>query len=150
MILVIGYGNPLRGDDGIGQVLAEQLAAHFAPDVLQTLPCFQLTPELAQPISTATAVLFIDANVHLTPYTVQYQRVLPESSGALAHHVTPSSLLALAAQLYGRVPPAGLISIGISQLDYSTELSPTLRECVPHFLDYVEDILRKWWVLPAP
>ncbi len=144
MILVIGYGNPLRGDDAIGQVLAEQLASRFAPELLQTLPCFQLTPELAQPISAAAAVLFIDADIQLTPYTVLYQTVQPEPSGALVHHVTPGSLLTLATQLYGRVPPARLIRIGVPYLEYSAELSPSLREYVPHFLDYAEAILRKW------
>lgn len=144
MILVIGYGNPLRGDDGIGQVLAEQLGARFSPDVVQTLSCFQLTPELAQPISAATAVLFIDADSQLTPYTVQYQPIQPEPSGALAHHVTPGSLLALATHLYGRVPPAGLIHIGVDQLAFATELSPVVRDCLPCFLDYAEAIVRKW------
>lgn len=144
MILVIGYGNPLRGDDGIGQVLVKQLAARFVPGTLQTLPCFQLTPELAEPISRASGVLFIDAHASQSPGTVCYQVVQPESRGAFVHHVTPGSLLATATQLYGRAPAARLISIGVASLDYATELSPAMQAFLPFIINYVENRIRQF------
>jgi hypothetical protein len=59
--LVVGYGNPLRSDDGIGWVIAGRLATdpRFAgTDVLQR---HQLTPELALDISRAGLVVLVDA-----------------------------------------------------------------------------------------
>ena len=57
--LVIGIGNRLRSDDGAAIQLAEQIAGRRA--ALQVLLCDQLTPELAEPIHQARAVLFVDA-----------------------------------------------------------------------------------------
>ena len=50
-VLILGYGNPLRSDDGLGWQVAVQLfRTNTSPEVL-VLPCHQLTPELAEPIS---------------------------------------------------------------------------------------------------
>jgi len=46
-VLVIGYGNTLRGDDGLGQRAAEALAQRALPDGVEVLSCHQLTIELA-------------------------------------------------------------------------------------------------------
>jgi Ni,Fe-hydrogenase maturation factor len=57
--LVIGIGNPLRGDDGVGRWLAQRAGRWLAPAQLRTVQ--QLTPELAADIALASRVLFIDA-----------------------------------------------------------------------------------------
>jgi hydrogenase maturation protease len=58
--LVIGYGNSLRGDDGVGPLVAEQVAEWNLPDV-RSLSVHQLTPELASEMALAKTVIFIDA-----------------------------------------------------------------------------------------
>ena len=50
--LVIGIGNPLRGDDGVGPLRAEQAGGRSV---------HQLTPELAAELPELEAVLFIEA-----------------------------------------------------------------------------------------
>ena len=65
--LVIGIGNPLRGDDGVGWALVEDLEASL-PDpgpCLELRVVHQLTPELAVELAEAQRVLFIDAWVPL-------------------------------------------------------------------------------------
>lgn len=62
-LLVIGYGNTLRKDDGVGPALAETVATLGLPGV-EVLSCPLLTPELAAPISDAKVVLFINAAVN--------------------------------------------------------------------------------------
>jgi len=62
--LVIGIGNPLRGDDGVGALLAEQAALFTAADPdgpVAVRSVQQLTPELAEELARLEAVLFIDA-----------------------------------------------------------------------------------------
>ena len=59
-ILVFGYGNPMRSDDGLGwQMAVELFRTNRSPDV-EVLPCHQLTPELAPVVSRADTVIFID------------------------------------------------------------------------------------------
>ena len=54
--LVIGYGNTLRGDDGVGPRVAEAVGKLNLPGV-RTLICQQLSPEHAELISQARAVV---------------------------------------------------------------------------------------------
>ena len=49
MILVIGYGNPLRGDDAIGHRIAQMMEQRLPDDEVQIQTVYQLTPELVVP-----------------------------------------------------------------------------------------------------
>ena len=61
-VLVIGYGNALRTDDGIGWHVAERLADDARLDGVMVIQRHQLTPELALDISRADLVVLIDAS----------------------------------------------------------------------------------------
>lgn len=58
--LVIGFGNTLRGDDGVGPLVAEQVDTWNLRNV-RSLSVHQLTPELAADIAQVETVFFIDA-----------------------------------------------------------------------------------------
>lgn len=69
--LIIGYGNTLRGDDGVGYRIAEifeqeedGLESHYSEESRHTVrshPCHQLTPDLAAELAQADRVIFVDA-----------------------------------------------------------------------------------------
>lgn len=59
-ILIIGYGNNLRSDDGVGRYLAEIIEQQQLP-LVKALSVHQLTPELVLEIADSQAVIFIDA-----------------------------------------------------------------------------------------
>ena len=61
-VLVIGYGNPLRGDDGAGWKAAELLAEDPRLAGAVVLARHQLTPELADDVSRASLVVLVDAS----------------------------------------------------------------------------------------
>jgi len=61
-ILVIGYGNSLRSDDGAGCRVADIVASWDLPYV-RSLTVHQLTPELAEPIAQSDLTIFVDACV---------------------------------------------------------------------------------------
>lgn len=61
--LIIGYGNPLRGDDAVGFLAAERLSRTIADPGVTVLAVHQITPELAEPVSRARRVIFMDASV---------------------------------------------------------------------------------------
>ena len=105
--LVIGIGNTLAADDGIGPLVAERLRA--LTDV-RVIVARQITPELAEEIATVGRVVFIDAS--LTGTCVEVVRVAPATQWpALAHALTPAELLALTRAVYGRYPEARMVTI---------------------------------------
>src|SRR5687767_689222 len=104
-ILIIGYGNTLRGDDGVGPRVAEAVENLHLPNV-RTLICHQLSPEHADPISRADAVVFVDAAVDAQK-DVQLRPLEPgDSSQLMAHAADPRTMLALARDVFGRAPRA--------------------------------------------
>src|SRR5262245_21857677 len=110
--LLIGYGNSLRGDDGVGP----QVVALCGREILEveTLVVQQLTPELAEPISRSSAVVFVDAEVTQQPGTVRVTELSLDRSAdvPVSHHFSPLTLLEMALGLYERCPPAWLVTIG--------------------------------------
>src|SRR5690348_5954937 len=115
MLLVIGYGNTLRSDDGVGPKVVEALAALDLANV-RTLSCDLLTPELADPISRADTVVFVDAAID-APREVQLRPLAPaESSQILAHAADPRTLLALARDVFGHAPRAWWLTIPVENM----------------------------------
>ena len=125
-VLVIGYGNTLRGDDGVGPRVAEAVGNLGLPGV-RTLICPLLTPELADPISRAQTVVFVDAAVD-APREIQWRKLAPKASSQLmAHAADPRTMLALARDVFGRVPEAWWLTIPAVELDFCEELSPAVQ-----------------------
>src|ERR1043166_1662215 len=60
-VLVIGYGNTLRRDDGAGPAVASRLARRFQFTRCRCTTAHQLAPELAHDLLQTRRVLFIDA-----------------------------------------------------------------------------------------
>jgi hydrogenase maturation protease len=122
-ILVIGYGNTLRRDDGVGPRVAEEVAAMALPGV-RTLACPLLTPELAEAVSQARLVIFVDAAVD-APREVQLRKLAPaDSSQIMAHAASPATMLALARDVFGHAPEAWWLTIPVEDLGIGEEFSP--------------------------
>lgn len=122
-LLVIGYGNTLRCDDGVGPRVAEAVAALHLPGV-QTLVCQQLSPEHADPISQADTVVFVDAAVD-APLEVQWRELAPgDTTQLIAHAADPRTMLALARDVFGHAPRAWWLTIPAVSLEFSEQLTP--------------------------
>lgn len=144
MILIIGYGNPLRTDDAVGQTIASALEG-WRED-LHILTVYQLTPELVDPISQSDFTVFIDARARETPGAVMVEPVEAQadadiSVGAFTHHVSPPALLGAARTLYGNAPAGVLISIGAASFEYGSTLSPQLQAMLPAIMEQVRAII---------
>lgn len=138
MLLIIGYGNTLRSDDGLGPYIAESLGELDAV----IITCTQLSPELAAPISRATGVVFIDAAVGQVPGDVCLQHLISKATdAAFTHRVSPSSLLAAASELYGAAPPAAVISITGASFDYGETFSPIVRGMLPEIVSVTRSMI---------
>lgn len=130
--LILAYGNPLRGDDGVGWQAAILLARELK-DRVRVLARHQLTPELAEPMSQVERVIFIDAACGGPAGEVRCRQLEStcDAAQAFTHHVSPADLLAAARELYGHMPLAYLITINGGSFDYRETLSPEVEAALP-------------------
>jgi hydrogenase maturation protease len=84
-ILVIGYGSPLRSDDGVGQQIVKAIAAWGLPNV-EAIAVHQLTPELVEPIATVDIAIFIDAYPATVDQEIQVRSLEVAQSGLTSGH----------------------------------------------------------------
>lgn len=140
--LVIGIGNPLRGDDGLGWRAAQALAEMPLGADVDVLACHGLTPELAERLAEAEHALFIDADARAAPGHVRCAPLVAAAAPeAFSHHLEPAALLALTQQLYGRSPKAHLISLGAADFAARDGLSPQVAAALPSLLLRVRALL---------
>lgn len=139
-ILVIGYGNSLRGDDGAGWHAAASLAGDPRLAGADVLARHQLTPELAEDLAHARLVVLVDACGGGAPGTVSVRRVEPGSplAPALSHNLDPAALVGLAQTLYGASPPVFLVTVTGAFFGYGDQLSPAVRRALPEIADTVD------------
>ena len=137
--LVIGYGNPLRGDDGLGWRAAELLAGRIHDPDVEILACHQLTPEMAEPLSRAERAIFIDAACDNNRGEIAGRALVPERSPLerFTHHLTPEVLLGLARELYGHAPEARMWSVGAASFDFGETLSPEVEAALPALVNLI-------------
>ena len=141
--LIVGYGNPLRGDDGVGQAAARALAHEAAIDGAEVVSCHQLMPELAESLATVDLVVFVDAAAGIEPGRVVVRPVqsVAGPSAGLIHHVAPGALLSLSEKLYGRSPEAFLVTVGAGSLALGEGLSEAVAAALPKVIAAVRQLV---------
>lgn len=133
--LVIGYGNPLRGDDGVGQDVALAVTRWQLAHV-STLCVHQLMPELAATLVRYDQAFFVDATLDTN---LSLQPIKPSHDTRIAgHSCDPRMLLVLAQMLYGYAPRAWWLTIPAAQFVLGAPLS-SLAE---HGIDQALELLR--------
>jgi len=141
-VLVIGVGNPLRGDDGLGWHAIRELRATLPGGIAELIACHQLTPELAEPVARARRVIFIDAALGEEPGAVNVQPVDPGSLAPVtfSHQLDPPALMQYAKQLYESQPEAWTISVNSKACGYSETLSDVVRSSWGTVLNLLRDL----------
>lgn len=126
-MLVLACGNPLRQDDGA----AWELAAALHGPGLDVRRVHQLGPELAEDVSRADSVLFLDAREGGEPGEVRIEDLSPAAEGpGLSHAFSPRALLLCAERLYGRAPRAALLTVAGERFGHGEGLSPRVEAAV--------------------
>ena len=152
-VLVIGYGNTLRRDDGVGARAAELLAADPRLSGVEVQERYQLLPEMALDIGASSLVIFVDADLRGLPGSIEIRPIeadAPRSDadaraqpGASSHHVGGSELVALAAELMGHRPEAVQIGIGIADIELGEGLTPAVEAALPKVVEIVVDLIER-------
>ncbi len=145
-VLVVGYGNTLRGDDAAGVRAAERIGALY-PEV--TCRCVQqLSPEIAADLAEADEVFFLDASVTATdvePHlmTEADELAVPETTtiDGRSHFVTPAGLVRLCEVLYERRPTVWIVGIPATVMDFGEELSEHTSKAVELCVEVVGRLL---------
>lgn len=157
-IVIIGYGNPLRGDDGLGWHVAWNLLTTLEAgewgngEQVRVLPRHQLTPELAEPLSQARLAVFVDARVGEPAGAIVREEISPRppAPGAFSHHFDPPALLAWAQWLYGAAPARAIVySVVGHTFDYSEQLSPTVLAAVPTLREQIVSLVMEYGPMPT-
>ena len=137
--LVLGLGNPLMGDDGIGLVALQQLRERRLPSGVELVDGGTWGMNLLHIIEGADTVILLDAIraggapgavIELEGDAVPRRLALKLSP----HQIDLAEVLALAA-LRGTVPPR-LLAIGLEPdvVEMSTALSPAVEAALPALL----------------
>jgi hydrogenase maturation protease len=139
-ILLIGYGNPARQDDGLGPALAQQLAAASLEGVDIDID-YQLSVEHAWDIARYKTVIFADASLEgEEPFS--FQLLSPsEASSFSTHCVSPQGVLRLAQELFQVQTQAYLL--GIRGYQFS-EIEEGLSAAAAENLVAAQAFIRRW------
>lgn len=143
-LLAIALGNTLRGDDGAGAAVGRALAV--ALPGLELVETLELLPEHAEAAAQADGLLLLDASATSAPGEVRVEPIVPAPARpAMVHALRPEELVGLARALYGRAPPAALVTIGGRAFDYGERLAPEVAAAVPEACrrarDWARDVL---------
>lgn len=142
-VLVIGFGNPGRRDDGLGPALAHWLEPQALPGVTVDAD-YQLTVEDAEALARHEVVVFADASVSgSAPF--YFRRVTAQGApGFSSHGVEPGEVLALAQALFGATPDAYVLGIRGYEFDTFDEgLSVSARRNLDRAEAFLERVVRE-------
>jgi hydrogenase maturation protease len=122
-VLVLAVGNPSRGDDAVGPLLAEWLAERALPGV-EVLVDYQLQVEHALDLVRRERVLFVDACVDADAPAV-VRRVVPDEHFAhTSHALEPAQVLGTYRRITGReAPESWLVAIRGERFELGAKLS---------------------------
>jgi hydrogenase maturation protease len=141
--LVYGYGNPGRGDDGLGPALAAALEGLNLPST--TIESnYQLSVEDAADVADHDGVIFVDADL-VCPGSFRFDRVIPVKTLSFSSHsIAPGALLALADELFGKKTDGYLLGIrGYEFNEFKESLSYLARENLGEALKFITRALEE-------
>ena len=142
-ILIIGYGNTLRSDDGVGPRAAQLLGECCGDDRITIVACHQLTPELAPAIAEAGHLILLDAEMGGEPGHICRRELTPApaSNSILSHAIDARGLLAIAQLLYEHAPPTTLFTVSGGSFALGDALTPPVEAALPLLLASVREII---------
>lgn len=156
--IVIGLGNPILGDDGVGWVVAEEVRRKLASPTNDLLgergdvdvDCLSLGGvSLMERLIGYERAILIDAFIsddEVGSITVSKLDDIPSYSAfhlVSAHDMSLQNAIKMGRQMRARLPEDVTV-VGISArhvYDFSEELSPPVREAVPKMTQIVVELL---------
>lgn len=163
--LILGIGNSLRGDDGVGERVVRALEnLGVASDTCRLMISHQWIPELVLAFSDVDRLIVIDASVAHSPGEIRLQRVGSRVKGSKAgakhgnkltserirkscatgvdrqfgsHEWDIHRVLTLADLLGYSSPRACIWTIGVKSLEYDESLTPVVSRSVERLVRHL-------------
>ena len=119
-MLLIGFGNPAREDDGLGPAVAEEIEK-LEIEGLRVDSDYQLSIEDASFVAEHDSVVFVDASLEGgEPFT--FSRLSPKRSDSFSSHsVNPETVMGIAYELFNAKTEGYLLGIRGYSFDMFTE-----------------------------
>ncbi|HRH81100.1 MAG TPA: hydrogenase maturation protease [Thiobacillaceae bacterium] len=147
--LIIGIGNPSRGDDALGPLAIERLEALALPGV-ELLTDFQLQVEYALDLAGRQRVIFIDATVS-GPEPFDFVPVTAaEDASYSSHALTPAAVLHACRKLSDEAPAAEVLAIRGYGFELGEGLSPRAVANLHEAMAFLEATLGAGPAWPGP
>lgn len=144
-ILVYGYGNPGRQDDGLGILLVNELeewARANKLDHIQFDTNYQLNIEDAEIISNYNLVIFADASVEELKEGVAISRLDGQNDLSFTTHAaSPGYIVHLCKKLFNKDPRSYLVHIKGYEWDFREGLSVEAKKNLEKALDLLRGYL---------
>ena len=139
-IIVYGYGNPGRQDDGLGPLLIDKLEADNLAGVALDSN-YQLNIEDAYEVAQGKAVIFVDASIDGgEPFTFEPVTASNEITFT-THSMAPNSVVALSQELYNRDLEAYILAIRGYEWEFDTPMTPKAEENLSAAYQFVREKL---------
>ena len=142
-VLVYGYGNPGRLDDGLGPALADRLAASGLHPGVTVETNYQLAVEDAATVAEHDVVVFADASIE-GPDPFTFTRLIPRPEASFTTHVLPPEvLMAIAIEHFAAGAAGYLLAIRGHEFDeFGEHLSDRARENLGAAEAFLTELIR--------
>lgn len=141
-ILVYGFGNPGRQDDGLGPEIVRRLELERLPGVI-TDSNYQLNIEDAVAVAGSDAVIFVDAALHVDePFAFCWLTPAREITFT-THAMSPESVLALCEDIYGKTPPAYILAIKGYEWEMAAPMTDPAKENLEKAYSFIRALVQK-------
>ena len=137
-IIIYGFGNPGRQDDGLGPALISRLEEENIQNI-KTESNYQLNIEDALLISEFSTVIFIDASVNCKEPFSYYEIEDVEEFTFTTHSISPGSVLALCKKLFGKYVKSFILEIRGYEWSLAEGLSPMAQENFEKAYDFLRN-----------
>lgn len=142
-ILVYGYGNPGRQDDGLGVLLAEMIEEWakeqgFSNNV-DIDSNYQLNIEDAYRLNDYDMVIYADASIEdIDDYL--FEQIKPVINPAFtSHSVSPEFVIGLCQEIYGEIPDTYLMHIKGYEWEFLGEMTSKADENLNKAFEVIRD-----------
>lgn len=142
-VVVLGYGNPGRHDDGLGPALASAVEALHLPEVAVE-EAYQLNIEDGATLADCDAALFVDASMAgAAPF--EFRPVAAARSIAFTSHaVDPGSVLAICEEHFSTTPDAWVLAIRGYDFSMGEGLSDSAQQNLAEAVTFTRALLARW------
>ena len=152
-VLIVGYGNPLRCDDGVAWRAVDALDGKFPKSQVEFLRLHQLAPEIADALRGRELVIFLDAacvnnaengrpgEIHIREIAAAEKQ--ERQASQFSHVYSPGKILELARELYGATPKAIVVTVAGKDFGHGDRLSDSVANALPSFVSQLDQIIRE-------